>query len=255
MRPGQRFRYCATLLCLAGSAGWAADSGQGASAPAERVERAQRQFGDVRFVMGAGQAMPWLEMYVGGDLVAAFREFDAQEVHASPDGKYFLAVSNRALSSLAYGVLDRQGRLVFSGVHAAPSLRYCMRGVARDWTWIDPAAPVARFELEAAAAPSPPGEYLKSVTVRSCDGRDLLLGKALAPRPPAPARTRIIRPSLPATDGNSFFIGNTIQNLRGLDPSFGVRTLTLIDGRRALPAAVPTDAPAAPPDAAAPERR
>ena len=35
-----------------------------------------------------------------------------------------------------------------------------------------------------------------------------------------------------ATNRASFFIGNTIANLRGLDPSFGCRTLTLIDGRR-----------------------
>jgi outer membrane receptor protein involved in Fe transport len=33
-------------------------------------------------------------------------------------------------------------------------------------------------------------------------------------------------------DRGSFFIGNTIANLRGLDPAFGSRTLTLIDGRR-----------------------
>ena len=33
-------------------------------------------------------------------------------------------------------------------------------------------------------------------------------------------------------DRGSFFIGNTIANLRGLDPTFGTRTLTLIDGRR-----------------------
>ena len=32
----------------------------------------------------------------------------------------------------------------------------------------------------------------------------------------------------------SFFIGNTIANLRGLDPTFGSRTLTLIDGKRAV---------------------
>jgi hypothetical protein len=30
----------------------------------------------------------------------------------------------------------------------------------------------------------------------------------------------------------SFFIGNTIANLRGLDPVFGGRMLTLVDGRR-----------------------
>jgi outer membrane receptor protein involved in Fe transport len=33
-------------------------------------------------------------------------------------------------------------------------------------------------------------------------------------------------------DRGSYFIGNTIANLRGLDPTFGTRTLTLVDGRR-----------------------
>src|SRR5690606_41330988 len=33
-------------------------------------------------------------------------------------------------------------------------------------------------------------------------------------------------------DRGSYFIGNTIANLRGLDPTFGSRTLTLVDGRR-----------------------
>jgi outer membrane receptor protein involved in Fe transport len=33
-------------------------------------------------------------------------------------------------------------------------------------------------------------------------------------------------------DRSSFFIGNTIANLRGMDPAFGSRTLTLVDGRR-----------------------
>jgi len=35
-------------------------------------------------------------------------------------------------------------------------------------------------------------------------------------------------------DRGSFFIGNTIADLRGLDPTFGSRTLTLIDGRRTV---------------------
>ncbi|HTQ36346.1 MAG TPA: von Willebrand factor type A domain-containing protein, partial [Steroidobacteraceae bacterium] len=32
--------------------------------------------------------------------------------------------------------------------------------------------------------------------------------------------------------GDSYFVGNTIANLRGLDPTFGTRTLTLVDGSR-----------------------
>jgi outer membrane receptor protein involved in Fe transport len=39
---------------------------------------------------------------------------------------------------------------------------------------------------------------------------------------------------LDTIDRGSFFIGSTIANLRGLDPAFGSRTLTLIDGRRTV---------------------
>ncbi len=35
-------------------------------------------------------------------------------------------------------------------------------------------------------------------------------------------------------DRGTFFVGNTIANLRGLDPMFGSRTLTMIDGRRTV---------------------
>jgi outer membrane receptor for ferrienterochelin and colicin len=35
-------------------------------------------------------------------------------------------------------------------------------------------------------------------------------------------------------DRGSLFIGNTVANLRGMDPVFGTRTLTLIDGRRTV---------------------
>ena len=46
---------------------------------------------------------------------------------------------------------------------------------------------------------------------------------------PAPAARRWT-----PLDRSSFFIGNTIANLRGLDPTFGSRTLTLVDGRRVV---------------------
>jgi outer membrane receptor protein involved in Fe transport len=35
--------------------------------------------------------------------------------------------------------------------------------------------------------------------------------------------------------GNPFFVGSTLANLRGLNPYFGTRTLTLVDGRRFVP--------------------
>jgi iron complex outermembrane receptor protein len=37
------------------------------------------------------------------------------------------------------------------------------------------------------------------------------------------------------TGGGAFFVGSTLANLRGLNPFFGTRTLTLVDGRRFIP--------------------
>ncbi len=97
-----------------------------------------------------------------------------------------------------------------------------------------------------------------AVTVRGCDGKEVFLSQvATAPQPHADAYgkppgistagTRIQTPAA-GTDGrDSYFIGNTIANLRDLDPSFGARTLTLVDGRRAVPATPQTPARAAEP--------
>src|SRR5690606_12781460 len=37
------------------------------------------------------------------------------------------------------------------------------------------------------------------------------------------------------TGGNSFFVGSMLPNLRGLNPFFGTRTLTMVDSRRHVP--------------------
>lgn len=67
------------------------------------------------------------------------------------------------------------------------------------------------------------------------------------PGTPAPNTVGDVSP-----ERSSFFIGNTIANLRGLDPAFGCRTLTLVDGRRVVGGQPPTvtsapPAPSAPP--------
>jgi hypothetical protein len=71
-------------------------------------------------------------------------------------------------------------------------------------------------------------------------------------RQPAPLMT--LPPTLNAAateraDRGSFFIGNTIANLRGLDPAFCGRTLTLVNGRRTTngqPTAPPPTTPTPP---------
>ncbi len=54
-----------------------------------------------------------------------------------------------------------------------------------------------------------------------------------------PGLTGGSQPGAGGIDRNAYFVGNTIANLRGLDPAFGSRTLTMIDGRRVVSTAAP----------------
>jgi len=55
----------------------------------------------------------------------------------------------------------------------------------------------------------------------------------LAPAAPVPAASEVNVGAGPESlERSSFFVGNAIANLRCLDPDFGGRTLTLVDGRR-----------------------
>lgn len=61
---------------------------------------------------------------------------------------------------------------------------------------------------------------------------------------PAPA---IPDAGIQRPDRGSFFISDTVANLRGMDPAFGCRTLTLVDGRRTVRGQQSAPAPAAAP--------
>jgi outer membrane receptor protein involved in Fe transport len=89
-----------------------------------------------------------------------------------------------------------------------------------------------------------PGTYTAPNPVVSVTGEDLRnlgyvnVGDALSTL--VPQNIPSYQPLLTGDDQggtllrSAFFIGNTIANLRGMDPAFGSRTLTLIDGRRVV---------------------
>lgn len=240
----------ATLACLGPSLA-AAGEPEKKSAYADRTELAQRSFGNVRFVMGAGSAETWLEMYSDGRLIAAFHGFSADEVVAAPDGEHFLALSNTLNSTMAYAVLDREGRIINSAPHGE-SLHYCAR---TNWgvnEWVDAESPEPTFRWQQDQA-APSRDFL-AVSVRGCDGKTVLLGRSIpASEPRAPKPATVVVPAdctpyignggsgaqTPAAGAAAddpgkagfSFIGNTVACLRARDPNFGATTLTLSEER------------------------
>ncbi|MFO7324180.1 MAG: TonB-dependent receptor [Pseudomonadota bacterium] len=86
-----------------------------------------------------------------------------------------------------------------------------------------------------------PGTYTAANPVTTVTGEDLrrlgMINLADALTTLVPQNLSTYQPTMVGDEMSgrgSFFIGNTIANLRGLDPMFGSRTLTLIDGRRVV---------------------
>ena len=67
------------------------------------------------------------------------------------------------------------------------------------------------------------GEYLRSLGIVNA-------GDAIMQNP-----ANVTRFSHQTTGSGSFFVGTMMANLRGLNPYFGTRTLTLVDSRRHVP--------------------
>ncbi len=84
-----------------------------------------------------------------------------------------------------------------------------------------------------------PGNYTTSNPVTTITGEDLrrlgVVNVSDALTTLVPQNISLYQPTMTGNGANgSFFVGATIANLRGLDPSFGSRTLTMIDGRRVV---------------------
>jgi hypothetical protein len=81
-----------------------------------------------------------------------------------------------------------------------------------------------------------PDSYTLQVVLAHSPYQRLTTTAAVAPATSTPQETDGVNGS---PDRSSFFIGNTIANLRCMDPAFGDRTLTLVDGRRVVPGSSP----------------
>jgi hypothetical protein len=149
----------------------------------------ERTFGEVKFAVGPftrsvhGALSPgWLRLHIDGKQVSEYPRLVAQEIVASPDRKYFVVLSNMGLSSHAIAVIDRQGSIILSRRHEASALHYCRMSVTNVREWVDLAAPGVRFGMATEAIADQSRTYLKSVTVRGCDGKDIVIDSSEAPQ-------------------------------------------------------------------------
>jgi hypothetical protein len=103
----------------------------------------------------------------------------AEEVLASPDRNYFVLLSNLGLSSYAIAVIDREGKIILSKKHDLASMHYCEKSVTNIRHWVDVKNPDVRFEITRDESTAPARAYLKSVSVRGCDGKDVVLTRSV----------------------------------------------------------------------------
>ena len=141
--------------------------------PVVPVYRLEREFGEFRFVVGGSDE--WPTLYEGSKRVATYTGFHAQEIYASPDRQYFVAVSNLGYSKYAFAILNRDGTVLSSKEHNTGELHYCQASVSNLRYWINPETANVRFEYARDTAKQLANESLKSVEVRGCDGKNVVL--------------------------------------------------------------------------------
>ncbi|HEX2598337.1 MAG TPA: hypothetical protein VHL05_06165 [Terriglobales bacterium] len=141
--------------------------------PVLPVDKFERNFGEFRFVVGGSDE--WPALYQGSKRVATYPGFHAQEVFASTDRQYFVAVSNLGYSKYAFAILNRDGTVLYSKPHDTGELHYCQESVSNLRYWLNPETANVRFEYGRDATGQLVNESLKSVEVRGCDGKNVVL--------------------------------------------------------------------------------
>ena len=104
-----------------------------------------------------------LSIYLGGELVARYRNVAFDQVHASADNRYFVGLSNRGIPGTAFVVFDADGNLVREVKHRfMPDSIYTERSVTLARVWFDGKDPAVEFKADRGR--------LHAVSVRGSNG-------------------------------------------------------------------------------------
>lgn len=114
------------------------------------------EFGRVKIVMQIdareNQSFPphKLTIYRDGKAVAIYPNVGFQQIHASPDHRFFVGLSNNGISGTAFVIFDDRGNLIREMKHdfSGALITYSNTSVTRNRTWFDTKNPHVRFEAE-----------------------------------------------------------------------------------------------------------
>lgn len=105
-----------------------------------------------------------------GKRTFSIKDFGGDKLYPSVDGRFLLALSNNGHHKYAYWIVNRVGEQITKKEHADKSIHYCKSTTSMARNWADTeSAPV--FEIVEG--------NLKSVFVKTCDGKTINLISAL----------------------------------------------------------------------------
>jgi hypothetical protein len=110
-----------------------------------------------------------LFIYNNKKLVQEYEDIGFEELFASDDNKYFLAVSNDGLINPAFAIFDNEGNILKIQLHNSRDFNYnyCKTSTTIIRVWYDPKNPKIEFNIFH-------GKLL-SVSIKGCDGKRVFL--------------------------------------------------------------------------------
>ena len=139
----------AVLLCVCGAA--RADSWS----YAREVTNTTHEFGKSRIVLEVdatrNQSYPdhTLFIYLGGQLMAKYRNVGFDQIHASNDNEYFVGLSNSGIPGTAFVIFDARGNLIREQRHRfMPMGIYTTMSVTLRRVWLDLEKPEVEFKAD-----------------------------------------------------------------------------------------------------------
>lgn len=105
-----------------------------------------------------------LKIYEGQKLLAHYPGLAFEHIAGSPDGKFFVGLSNQGVPGTAAAVFTRNGSLRLLAIHGLAEFDYCEKTVTLFRRWYDEKNPNVRFD-------GPTG----GITVRDCKGQQVPL--------------------------------------------------------------------------------